>query len=385
MKILFVSNLFPDMEEPKRGRDNAEMVRQLAKQAEVRVVALRPGFAGSGSAQLKPLPQDRKLKPIYLNVPYVLKTGSAVNHRLYARALTPVLREIVAEWKPDVVLGAWLYPDACAVSRVCAGLKVPMIVVAQGADAFDDMRNARRRRLILDMVDNRAVAVIARNEGVAEQLVSAGAGTRHIYTVCNGVDHTVFHPTRDRAALRKKLGLPVKSPVVLYVGRFRAEKDPRTLIAGFEIVAHAFPAAIAVFCGDGPLRRQTAKDLDHAELLGHCRLEGTVKSEVVAQWMQAADLLVLTDRTGRGTPTVILEAFSCGTPVVATSVGGIPDVIIDPGLGRTVPVAAPDALATAIAAVLHDPPDGALIAEHAEIFHWDTTIRDLLTIISDVT
>lgn len=380
MKILFVSNLFPDESEPNRGRVNAVMLRELAKQAEVRVVGIRPALGKSGLVALNALPEDRHLQPEYVRVPYIPKVGSAVNHRLYARALGPHLRRIVESWKPDVVLASWLYPDACAVSRICTALKVPLVAIAQGSDVHGYLENPVRRRLILDLVDNRAKAVITRSPELAERLIAAGAVSKHLYPIQNGVDHTIFHPVKDRAALRQELGVPSKAPLVLFVGNFLPVKDPATLAAGFEIVAHAFPNAILALCGDGPLRRQTAKDLDHAELLGHCRFEGTVDASTVARWMQAADLLVLTSLQ-EGTPNVILETLSCGTPVVATAVGGVPELIVDATLGRTIPPRDPHALATAVAAILHDPPDRTLIAEHAEYFHWDVTVSSLLEVI----
>ena len=84
-----------------------------------------------------------------------------------------------------------------------------------------------------------------------------------------------------------------------------------------------------------------------------------------------------------GTPNVVMEAMSCGTPIAATAVGDIPEVVCDQRLGRTVPPRDPDALATAIVALLTDPPNRVYVAEHATEFQWEATLDDVTEILRE--
>ena len=382
MKILFVSNLFPDTSEPNHGRDNAVFLRKLAEREEVRVLAFRPHIGPPRTLGLEPCEADRYAKPVYAGVSYVPKVGSAVNPGLYARSAKAAFAQIVSEWKPDVVLSSWLFPDSCAAARLCEAHGIPLVSIAQGSDVHHYLNNPRRAKAILRLVDHQAKAIITRGHDLGERLMAAGAGSRDVFAVRNGVDHEVFHPAKSRAKVRRELGLPTKAPVVLFVGNFLPVKDPRTLAAAYEIVSHAFPDVIFGFCGDGPLRTQVAKDMDHAEILGHCRFEGIVEHGKVAKWMQAADVLAMAS-LNEGTPNVIMEAMSCGTAIAATSVGDIPEVVCDQRLGRTVPPRDPDALATAIVALLTDPPDRDYVAEHATEFQWDSTLDDVIEILRE--
>jgi glycosyltransferase involved in cell wall biosynthesis len=383
VKILFISNLFPDESDPAHGHHNAEFVRQLAQRWDVRIMALRPRLGGPGKLDLRSCEADRAQKPVYVSVPYLPKVGPGAIPGLYVWGLRKAFAELVAEWRPDVVMAAWLYPDACAVARLCEAHGLPLVAIAQGSDVHENLAHPKRARAILNLVDHQAKAVITRGHDLGERLMAAGAGSREVFSVRNGVDHKVFHPAEDRVAVRRQLGLPGKAPVVLFVGNFLPEKDPRTLAAAYEIVSHAFPDVIFGFCGDGPLRRQVAKDMDHAEILGHCRFEGSVPRGKVAQWMQAADVLAMASLS-EGTPTVIMEAMSCGTPIAATAVGDVPEVVCEQRLGRTVPPGDPDALATAIVALLTDTPDRGYVAEYATEFQWETTLDDVTEILQGV-
>ena len=155
MKLLFVSNLFPDATDPVRGLDNACLLRYLRPHCEsVRAVALRPTLSlkrlGDPSRYWHPREEDAWLSPIYVPVSYVPKFGSRWNHRLMARALSARLEALRREGAFDVILGSWLYPDGCALARLAPRLRFPFVLICQGSDAHQYLDMPVRRRLIVE-------------------------------------------------------------------------------------------------------------------------------------------------------------------------------------------------------------------------------------------
>ena len=194
--------------------------------------------------------------------------------------------------------------------------------------------------------------------------------------VPNGVDRSLFQP-RDRAGARQALGQPADGKWIVYVGRLEAAKGIDELLAAFSRLPD--PSLKLALVGDGSLRArcQQAAAADARILVPGGRPLGEV-----GRWMAAADVVTLPSWR-EGTPNVILEALASGRPVVATRVGGIPDVVERPGLaskdcllGELVPPRDAAALTAALARVLGRDHDPAAIAAAGPI-SWDESARQL--------
>jgi glycosyltransferase involved in cell wall biosynthesis len=161
----------------------------------------------------------------------------------------------------------------------------------------------------------------------------------------NGVDSARFHP-RDRQASRAALGVPDDARVVLFVGRLEPQKGIHELLDAFEQVRARVRRATLALVGDGvstgDVRARTAR-----WEAGAVRILGSLPPGEVAAWMGACDIMTLPS-WAEGTPNVVLEALASGRPVVATRVGGIPDVLADERAGILVPPRDAGALATAL-------------------------------------
>lgn len=190
---------------------------------------------------------------------------------------------------------------------------------------------------------------------VEASMLDAGIVDRRV--IPNGVDRSVFTP-RERAAARRALGLPPDTPVLLFVAagvRGNPFKDWRTLRAAVDRIAAAL---------DGPLLFLALGDSAKAERIGRAELRFVPFEDDpadVAQYYQAADLYVHAARADTF-PNSVLEALACGTPVVATAVGGIPEQVRDldaqgpeAGTGALVEGGDPEALAHAVLRILGDP------------------------------
>ena len=113
--------------------------------------------------------------------------------------------------------------------------------------------------------------------------------------------------------------------MVLYVGRLVPEKGLRELLHATRHLAATRPQARVIFVGDGPLYTELAATLA-AEPALPLQLAGSQAPAEVARWMVASDLVTLPSYA-EGHPNVLVEALACGRPVVATPVGGIPEVV----------------------------------------------------------
>ena len=174
--------------------------------------------------------------------------------------------------------------------------------------------------------------------------------------------------------MRQELGLS-GSPIVLTVGNLHEHKGQRLVLEAFALLLASHPQARLVIVGDGPdgpALRARATALNLAECV---HFAGLVPNEALARWYSAADVMVLAS-SREGWPNVLLESMACGTPVVATAVGGIPEVLQDDQVGRLVSVREPGALAAALRDLLAAPPDRHHVRAYAEGFSWDRTSQD---------
>jgi teichuronic acid biosynthesis glycosyltransferase TuaC len=362
MKVLFISNLFPDAQEPRRGIHNARLIRRLAEKCELRIIAPRPRllFTGKGPPR-QACREDAEFANCFPAVRYVPKIGGFINHKLFARDLRRAAAAVLAEFAADLILCAWLYPDGCAAADLASEHKLPLVLIAQGSDVHQYLDMPGRSQPILKACRQAAVTM-TRGRNLAERLQGAGVPGDQIATVYNGVDLETFHPVSPGDTPPPR---PEAEYHLLYVGNLYPIKNPNLLVQAHSQLGPRFGLTIV---GDGPLRGQDSERVKYV---------GSQSPEVVADYLRHADLLCVPSNN-EGVPNVIREAFASGTPVVATKVGGIPEVLEDDLLGRLVPPRDADAMARAIAEFADLSVDRAAIRRHAEGFSWDVTVRTCL-------
>jgi len=370
MRLLFISNLFPDTREPYRGLDNATVLHHLNAQWDIRALALRPTLpfrSGAWSARV----DESRFQPQFLAVPYLPKIGSRFNHRLMARALRQPLRALRESFPFDAVLSAWIYPDSCAVAQLSGEMGFPFVAIAQGSDVHQYLRTPVRRKIIARALPG-ASAVITRSAELARLLGDAGLDRAALHPIYNGVNRACFRPAA-RAAARQALNLQQDVQIILFVGNFYPIKNPLLLIEAHSQVCNdnTLSHTKLIMLGDGPLAGNARALADQLHFGPNVVLAGRKSPAEVARYMQAADVLCLPS-VNEGVPNVILEAFACGLPVVASRVGGIPEVHPGETCGRLVePRLAP--VAAALRAVLREPLPPEPIIAHGAQFTWEQT------------
>jgi D-inositol-3-phosphate glycosyltransferase len=242
-----------------------------------------------------------------------------------------------------------------------------------------------------------ANALVANTDAEAASLVSLyDACPDIVHVVSPGVDLYTFTPGHGRSAARELVGLPQDSLVVSFVGRIQPHKGPEVLIrATSELVKHSpllrHKLIVNVMGGaSGANTEEVDRLKELATWLGIddvVRFSPPVPRADLAQWYRAADLVVVPSYS-ESFGLVALEAQACGTPVVATAVGGLRTAVADGISGVLVDGHDPKAWSSVIARLLQEPQRRVLLSmgaiEHASHFGWDATARGTLDIYDQV-
>jgi glycosyltransferase involved in cell wall biosynthesis len=184
-----------------------------------------------------------------------------------------------------------------------------------------------------------------------------------LVTIANGVDVGRFEAPVDRTALLRELGIPADARIVGNVARFVPEKDHASLVRAFERVLVAVPRAYLLLVGDGPLMDAAARLCHERGIDERVKLVG-LRSDVT-KLLKLFDVFVLSSIT-EGTSISLLEAMSAEVPVVATAVGGNPELVTHGVTGLLCPARDPDQLAARIVEALSDPVRAQALAANAK-------------------
>jgi glycosyltransferase involved in cell wall biosynthesis len=191
-------------------------------------------------------------------------------------------------------------------------------------------------------------AVVAVSAPLRALLCEMGFNEKQVTVISNGFSPSLASP-RSRSEARIALGLPSEARVVGWIGRASQEKGLDVMVSSLATLS---PDVICCIIGDGPMLAQATSLATRLGVQGRVRFLGARPD--AASFLGAFDVLALSSRT-EGTPMVLLEAAEEGIPVVATSVGGVPDLLGSDG-GVMVPPDDPNALGAALERVLHDMP-----------------------------
>lgn len=167
----------------------------------------------------------------------------------------------------------------------------------------------------------------------------------------------------DRTSARRALGLPQNSICICTAGRLSPEKGHRYLLQAIASLAPILPRLVLILLGEGKERFNLERQARELGIEKHVLFAGFQKE--IRSWIQACDLLVNPSLT-EGTPNVVLEAMALGTPVIATNVGGVPDLIEHLTSGILVAPADSNALVAAIHAIFRNPEEQLRLARNAQ-------------------
>ena len=244
-----------------------------------------------------------------------------------------------------VILHTWMF-HANVPGRVLGRLAgVPVIISSERTMGMESRWRYRLNRITGPLTDR----VVCVSPQVADFVVQEVGIPRHkILVIPNGIDLRDFEHLPGKHQARAMLGLSSDWMLVGTVARLNSVKRLDVLLQAMSSLRDVY----AVIVGDGSERAQLEAMSERSGLAGRVHFAG--QQDEVQTWLAALDVFVLSS-DWEGMPNALLEAMAAGLPVVATAVGGTPEVVVDGVTGLLVPPRAPAALAEAIGCLLCDP------------------------------
>jgi glycosyltransferase involved in cell wall biosynthesis len=387
VRTLLFSTLYPSSARPLHGVFVETRLRELLRRGGVqtRVVAPVPWFWSTherhgsyGAIARTPHHETRNgievHHPRFVRLPKIGMSSAPFMLALGARAtLARIQRE---GFDFDVIDAHYYYPDGVAAAMLALWFGKPLVVTARGSDV-NLIPNYRVPRWLIQWAAGQARASIGVSAALVDRLRQLGTAADRLHVMRNGVDLDRF-AVLDSGVMRSQLGIQ-GAPVVLSVGNLQEHKGQRLVVQAFALLRQQQPGASLLIVGDGPDRSTLERQIAAAGLKDAVTLVGAVPNTELAQWYSASDVLVLAS-SREGWPNVLLEAMACGTPVVASRVGGVPEIVQNAMAGRVVAERTPEAFAAALQDLLAARNERSRVRQYAEGFSWDRTSQDQLSL-----
>ena len=379
MKVLTFSTLYPNAARPAHGIFVETRLRQLVASGQVQstVVAPVPWFPfrhsafGAYAAQARaPRAEIRNgIEVLHPRFPLLPKVGMTAAPFLLYRGVLPIVERMHRERGFDLIDAHYFYPDGVAAAMLGRRLGVPVVITARGTD-INVLPQHRLPRRMIRWAARQAAAVVAVSQSLKDRLVALGVEAERIQVLRNGVDLELFNPEgRDR--LRAELAL--RGPTLLSVGNLLAFKGHGIAIEALSLL----PGYELMIAGDGPDRAAFEALARQCGVSERVRFVGSLGQPELREYYCAADALILAS-SREGWPNVLLEAMACGTPVVATAVGGMPEIVSSIDAGVLVKERSAAALARAVRELFAHAGERAATRRFAERFGWGATTNGQL-------
>ena len=387
MRILFLSQVFPDDRARVRGTFNLALCQALSEEHKVRIFSPRPWtevlqrrLKGHGPVSSGDILEHTTLTAAYPTYWYVPRVALHRSANAILRAVRRPGREMLNEFRPDVVLSYWAHPEGRVGLEVAQQLGVPSACIIGGSDVLILPKRNRKRRQEIVRVLQESDAVITVSEGLRHACIELGAPPAQVTTIHQGIDRAHFY-ARDRVECRRKLRIPTGVTAYLWVGRLVGLKRLDVALEAL-INLHRSGKRVKLYVlGDGPDRFSAREYADTLGLGSAVDFVGPVNHDELPDWYSAADATVLSSDS-EGLPNVLRESVACGTPFVATDVGSVTE-FASPDYSIVVPRRDPNAMSEAMSAILE--PDFRIAAGLHRPRTWQDCARQTANLLQPLT
>nr|MDA3814448.1 glycosyltransferase family 4 protein [Candidatus Cloacimonadota bacterium] len=297
----------------------------------------------------------------------------------YVQIYIKVTKEVVTDFQPDIIHAQhlWVTPYAALKSGV------PYVVTVHGTDLMGFKQDKRYHKYALEGANNAAKIITISRQVHNDTLKIYKLPEEKLKLNPNGFDDNMFRPKSiTKKDLFKQFGLDiVPEKLISFVGKFTNFKGIDILIKAARIVTDEIPEVVFALAGDGQLMTEM-KQLKVDLKLNNVYFLGHQTQEDVASLYSAAEVSVVPSRI-EPFGLVAIEALGCGTPVVATNSGGLPD-FVNNKVGQLVEMENVEALAKAIIEELKNNTKltkGKYAREYAvENYSWKKTLHNVIEI-----
>jgi glycosyltransferase involved in cell wall biosynthesis len=379
-KVVAFTNLFPRPWEPQRATFNRQQLERLSQNVDLEVLVPVSwlDWLKASSHGLDIGASVSSITTHYFRYFYVPKLFRWSYGFTLLLSTLQVLSKLMGANRPCVIYTPWAYPDGFATMVIGRLLGIPVVVKAHGSDLNELPNIAGVRPQIVWTLKN-AAAIVAVSQDLATKAIALGADEGRLRVIYNGVDQSRFKPM-NQALCRSKLALGADTKVIVYVGNLLSSKGCLDLVESFAALKQQVSEAVLIYVGKGNAADKIMARAKGLGLSDAIELVGTQRLEEIAFWMNAANIVVLPSYN-EGVPNVLLEAMACGRPIVATNVGGIPEVV--PAFAGIL-VAPGDitAIADALCKALTTTWDTDKILQHVSQFSWERNIAELQAVLN---
>jgi len=392
-KILALSYLFPNRCRPTDGIFVFNRLKALQSYADFVVVSPRPKFPFmkffnqfSYLAELPNVEDYNGLKvyrPSFLIIPRYLKMLDSIS---YLACTWNMLKTIASNFPFDLVDVHWVYPDALTGMMLARRLGKKFLITIRGKESICFGEHSFRKRII-DVTIKHADAVITLSNELKDIIQnSVKVNPSFIHTIPNGVDTSLF-TLLDKNESRKKLGIPYHIKMILSVGYLIKRKGFHKIIQALPSIVNQHPDTLLYIVGGEGRELSFGNELKRMayslSLADRVKFVGSRPNEELVYWYNAADVFCLAS-DGEGSPNVVMEALACGLPVVASSVGSVPDILDESVWGYCVNPSDIAGFSFKIKKALTANCDRSLIRKYAEQFSWDKCAQQVMGVYQSI-
>lgn len=360
MRVLVIAKDFPSEGRPDAGVFVLRQIQALARLGfefrVVRVVPHAPAWTEKWR-HYRAIPPNDVVDGIGVETIRAIMPPRMLGFEYLPLQVDGPIRKIVAGFRPDVIQGHFLVPSG----QLAVRYGVPSVITAHGSDAYDWVwRRPGLQRAARQAISG-ASAVVAVSDFVRDKV--RALYDRDVHVIHNGADESLFGAGGQTAA-RRKLGIAADRFVVSFVGHAGRVKGAFDLIDAVARLGDLRP--MLLLAGPDPGKNEELR-IAAAESRADVRLCGTLEQRAVAEIVAASNVFCLPSYR-EGLPAVVCEAMLSGRPVIATHVGGIPEIVTEGVTGYLVSPGNVELLSKQVRALAENPALAILMGEKGRAF-----------------
>jgi len=335
-KVLFLSHMYPSSIDKIQGifiHQYVKCIKESGVNLEIispvpwapKILWLKEKWKSYGSFPREEVFNAVKLaRPRYIELPF--RSFRSYSGPSMFICLYNFFKNLYKTYKFNVIHAHTITPDGHAALYLKKFFNVPLICSIRGSDLNEYPYSSKKIFKASIKVLKGSDAIIAVSKDLANKATEIANIKNPPYVIYNGVNYNIFRNFNNKLKIRKKLGIEPKSKIICFIGRCEREKGVFDLIKAFEIINREINNAYLLLIGDGKDKSIVINIIEKKALSKKVIIKSNIIHDAIPDYLNASDVFVLPSYS-EGMPNVILEALACELPVVATNVGGIPEVI----------------------------------------------------------
>jgi glycosyltransferase involved in cell wall biosynthesis len=369
--LVILTNLYPLPWEPNRATFNRQQFAQLDDDFNKSVLV--PVAFPDWFSHRKEFKQTESLR--YVPYFYLPKFG----RRFYSAMMFISIILHSGLWlvrkKPKKILASWAFPEAVAASWISKLFSADFYFKVHGSDINLHGKIPARAKQIVK-ASKSALGILSVSQALADEMITMGIDKEKIRVIYNGVDHQKFQ-------VQHTIANKQSDDYILYVGNLKKEKGVIELIKGFAAISKKYPTLKLLYAGPGNLRSELTNQAKDLAISDKVVLLGGVDHNQLPKLISQARILALPSYN-EGVPNVVLEAMACGTPVLVTNVGGIPEVVNEEVCGKIIEAKSYSAVSEGLDYILSTTWNKSNIQLHSQQFSWQNNKHQLLKMLMSI-